>query len=219
MTESDRVRAHIERDGGEVRDLGAGAWVSVGHPNPNGQIEHEAAMAGMLSLLKGVLRPAVLFVGGREVKTPRLVSWHANPGRSYRFAGADFAPNPWGPVSAMTVFRAGLLRSIGVDFNGCLVNHYRDGADSIAWHSDDEPEMGPRQPDDVIVAAVSLGAMRRFVLRRKADKTDRVELELGGGNVVVMGGACQRDWEHSVPKTTKPVGPRMSLTYRVVVRP
>ena len=95
-----------------------------------------------------------------------------------------------------------------------LANLYRDGADSMDWHSDDEASLGPAP----VIASVNLGAPRRFQLRRKDDKKTKIEISLGGGDVLVMGGRCQLQWQHRVPKTQAIVAPRVNLTFRNVVR-
>jgi alkylated DNA repair dioxygenase AlkB len=98
----------------------------------------------------------------------------------------------------------------GVDFDSVWVNLYRDGADSVAWHGD----RNARLLTNPLVVTVSLGARRRFLLRPKGTSRTTHVLEPGGGDLVVMGGACQHEWEHTVPKTRRPVGPRMSVTIR-----
>jgi len=98
----------------------------------------------------------------------------------------------------------------GVTFDRVWVNLYRDGRDSVAWH----PDRNGRVHRDPLVATVSLGARRRFQLRPRGGGPIALELAPGAGDLVVMGGACQHDWEHCVPKTARPVGPRMSVTIR-----
>jgi alkylated DNA repair dioxygenase AlkB len=98
----------------------------------------------------------------------------------------------------------------GVGFDRIWVNLYRNGADSVAWHGDRNRLVmtGP------LVATVSLGARRRFLLRRRGTTQVAHRLEPGHGDLVVMGGRCQSEWEHTVPKTAQKVGPRMSVTIR-----
>lgn len=98
---------------------------------------------------------------------------------------------------------------MGTEFNSCLANLYRDGSDSMGFHSDDEPELGP-QPT---IASVSLGSRRRFVLRHRVTR-ERWTWDLGEGDLLVMRDESQRDYAHAVPKTTRQVGPRMNLTFR-----
>ena len=105
---------------------------------------------------------------------------------------------------------APLSARYGVEFDRIWVNLYRDGRDSVAWHGDRNAKVH-RNP---LVATVSLGARRKFALRPRGGGPTRHTLHLGHGDLLVMGGACQHDWEHAVPKTTKAVGPRMSVTIR-----
>src|SRR4051794_15686684 len=97
-----------------------------------------------------------------------------------------------------------------VGFDRIWVNLYRDGSDSVAWHGDRNRHVMERP----LVATVSLGARRKFQLRRRGTSTIRHTLMPGVGDLVVMGGECQSEWEHTVPKTAKAVGPRMSVTIR-----
>ncbi|MGO8871819.1 MAG: alpha-ketoglutarate-dependent dioxygenase AlkB [Acidimicrobiales bacterium] len=96
------------------------------------------------------------------------------------------------------------LATIGL----CL---YRDGSDSVAWHGD---TIGRGATEDTLVAIVSLGWHRRLALRPRRGGARSLRFEVGGGDLLVMGGSCQRTWEHAVPKTTRPVGPRMSVQFR-----
>jgi alkylated DNA repair dioxygenase AlkB len=95
-------------------------------------------------------------------------------------------------------------------FDRIWVNLYRDGADSVAWHGDRNRLVMTRP----MVATVSLGARRKFLLRRRGTTKTLHRLEPGHGDLVVMGGDCQSEWEHTVPKTKQPVGARMSVTIR-----
>jgi alkylated DNA repair dioxygenase AlkB len=93
-----------------------------------------------------------------------------------------------------------------------LLNLYRDGRDGMGWHADDEPELGA----EPVIASVSLGATRRFVLRHRRRRDQKIELLLPGGSLLVMHGATQNCWVHAVPKTARPVGERINLTFRRV---
>lgn len=142
---------------------------------------------------------------GRTVPTPRLTAWMGDA--AYRYSGIVNQPKPW-PM-ALAAMRDGLRRELGAEFNSCLANLYRDGTDSMGYHSDDEPELGP-QPT---IASVSLGARRRFVLRHRVTR-EKWSWELGGGDLLVMRAETQRDYAHAVPKSARPIGPRMNLTFR-----
>ena len=176
-----------------------------------GFVEDDAAL--MDELVRTLpLRAETLVLFGREVATPRLTSWHGDPGCSYAYSGRTFAPAPWTPP--LSALRARLREACGVDFNSVLANYYRDGRDSMGAHADDEPELGP-SPDDIRIASISLGARRRFLLKARAGGPS-VGYALGEGSLFEMGGALQRTHTHRVPKTKRPVGPRLNLTFRVV---
>jgi alkylated DNA repair dioxygenase AlkB len=104
---------------------------------------------------------------------------------------------------------------VALELNCVLVNLYRDGCDSVGFHADDEPELGPTR-DDVVIASLSLGSLRRFVLKHVRDGR-RLCYELGGGSLLCMRGRTQQRWVHALPKTAKPIGPRINLSYRFVL--
>lgn len=150
-------------------------------------------------------------VYGREHLTPRLSAWYGDAGARYAYSGVDLEPNPWLPP--LEQLRRRLEALLELRFNSVLLNWYRDGADCMGWHSDDEPELG----SDPVIATVSLGAPRRFAMRHRQRRDLKPwAASLPGGSLLVMGGACQRHWRHAVPRTRRPVGGRISLTYRWV---
>jgi alkylated DNA repair dioxygenase AlkB len=100
----------------------------------------------------------------------------------------------------------------GAEFNAVLLNLYRDGRDGMGWHADDEPELG-RNP---VIASVSLGATRRFCLRHRRRRDLKLDLPLPHGSLLLMAGATQHHWLHALPKTQRPVGERINLTFRRV---
>lgn len=99
-----------------------------------------------------------------------------------------------------------------LEFNAVLCNFYRDGKDSVSWHSDDEASLHHTKSN---IGSVSFGDTRKFVIRHLETRV-KVEFELAHGDIFIMGGKFQRFWEHQVPKTSKKVGPRLNLTYRYV---
>lgn len=150
---------------------------------------------------------------GREVASPRLSCWIGDPGAAYTYSSVRFEPRPWPP--ALAALRARVEAACGAVFNGVLANLYRDGADSMGWHSDDEPELGPAP----VIASLSLGAARRFRLRHKRDAAIMRVLELPHGSLLRMAGATQRLYRHDLPKTRGAVGPRLNLTFRRILTP
>jgi alkylated DNA repair dioxygenase AlkB len=157
-------------------------------------------------------REIVLY--GRRVRQPRLVAWYGDPGAEYRYSGQTLHPRPW--PRALATLRDRIEVSTACAFNAVLANGYRDGADSMGWHSDDEPELGP-QP---CIASLSLGAERVFLLRPRtpsaAGKRSSTRLLLAHGSLLLMRRESQARYQHCLPKTRRPVGPRINLTFRWV---
>lgn len=148
---------------------------------------------------------------GRERLTPRLCAWYGDADARYGYSGQALEPLPW--TAPLAALRQRLEAALGCPLNSVLANLYRDGADSMGWHSDDEARLGP-QP---IIASLSLGATRRFMLRhRRRRDLQTLALALEHGTLLVMAGDMQRHWHHAVPKTRRPVGARINLTFRRV---
>lgn len=145
---------------------------------------------------------------GRRVMQPRLTSWQGDPGAHYTYSGLALQPQPWG--AAVTEVRNVAEAFAVTSFDSVLLNHYRGGRDSMGWHADDEKALGV----EPVIASVSFGGLRRFVLRRRDDPSVRVEVEPAHGSVIVMSGRTQHDWLHSVPRTARAVEPRINLTFR-----
>lgn len=130
----------------------------------------------------------------------------------YRYSNTDFVPTPWD--EHLLALANQLSDELDVSFNSVLCNWYQHGQHSMGWHSDNESELGKRP----VVASITLGAERRFILRRRDDHACRHEYPLGHGHLLVMKGDTQALWEHGVPKTRRPVGQRINLTFRQVRR-
>jgi alkylated DNA repair dioxygenase AlkB len=148
---------------------------------------------------------------GRDIPVPRITAWHADAGRAYAYSGIAHEPRPW--TAALMEIKERAEDACRSRFNSVLVNRYRDGRDGVAWHSDDEPELGPAP----VIGSVSLGASRRFQIRRRQDPDDRHDVELEHGSLLVMHAGSQATWEHQLPKTAKPVGERVNLTFRTIL--
>ena len=149
-------------------------------------------------------------VFGRRHQAPRLTAWFGTS--AYSYSGVTHPPAELPrPLAAI---RDRLTADVGVEFNSCLANLYRDGGDSMGAHADNEPELGP-QPT---IASVSLGARRRFVMTH-LESGRRFTWSLGGGDLIVMLGESQSEYRHSVPKTAARVGRRLNLTFRRVGDP
>ena len=148
---------------------------------------------------------------GREVDSPRLSCWIGDPDAAYTYSGTRFVPRPW--PEALLPIRERLSRDLGTGFNSVLANLYRNGSDSMGWHSDSEAELGP-QP---AIASLSLGATRRFVLKQRHDPAVKLALDMASGSLLLMRGDTQRHYRHALPRTAKPVGARINLTFREIL--
>lgn len=148
---------------------------------------------------------------GRRLEQPRRIAFQGEAGVVYRYSNDDYVARAWHPL--LRSVRDRLEGDTGTRFNSVLMNLYRDGRDGMGWHADDEPELGPRPT----IASISLGAVRRFVLRSRADRSEKIDLRLAPGSLLIMGGDLQQAWQHQVPKTARPVGPRINLTFRRIL--
>jgi alkylated DNA repair dioxygenase AlkB len=147
---------------------------------------------------------------GRSVLQPRLTAWMGDRGASYRYSGLLMTPEPWS--EAVLQIKSAIEKALGLKFNSALLNYYRTGFDSMGWHRDNEPELGK----DPTIASVSLGDLRIFKMRHYFNKSLGVDIELGHGDLLVMAGVMQSNWEHCLPKTRRPKGPRVNITFRSV---
>lgn len=141
---------------------------------------------------------------------PRLTAFVADEGMEYRYSGVTHRGDGW-PNELLAV-KQRIELATGAEFNSLLLNLYRDGRDSIGVHADDEKELG-RNP---VVASVSLGAVRKFVLKH-IQSNETLSFRLAHGSLLVMAGTCQHHWHHGVPKTTETVGERINLTFRKLI--
>ena len=144
---------------------------------------------------------------GRERTAPRLVAWCGEGGVSYRYSGVDRVAAPWPCSVAQLAAEVGA--AVGWRFNYALLNRYRSGSDMLGWHADDEADLGA----EPVIATVSLGAARMLRIRPRAGGTS-IGGALAHGSLLLMWGASQRDYKHCVPRTRKPVGERVSYTFR-----
>jgi alkylated DNA repair dioxygenase AlkB len=146
---------------------------------------------------------------GKKINFPRLTAWYGNNDKSYSFSGIILQQLPW--TSEILLIKNKIELISKTVFNSVLLNLYRDGNDSISWHTDAEKELGINP----IIASVNFGATRKFQLRHIKTK-EKLEIELTHGSLLIMQGELQHFWQHQVPKTSKPVGERINLTFRVI---
>ena len=184
-------------------DLSAGSWLEIDEAFL-APADADRLLATLRAELRWEQREIVLF--GRRVLQPRLIAWAGEKG--YRYSGQTLEPRAFTPALAGVL---GAVRArVGVPFDHVLVNRYRDGHDSMGLHADAEPELGT----DPVVATLSLGASRRFVLRPRRPSDRAAALDLVHGGLVVMGGQCQARYRHGIPRQPAVQDERVSLTFR-----
>ena len=171
--------------------------------------ESEAYFSKFLDLVEW--RQHIIRIRGRKIASPRLSAWHGDSDAHYRYSGLSLEPRPWFPI--ILELKTRVEAACEAPFNSVLLNLYRDGFDSMGWHSDDEPELGERP----VIASLSLGATRRFRLRHQTRRNlEPVSIDLENGSLLIMQGDTQRFWKHQVPKTKRTVKPRINLTFRCI---
>ena len=194
-------------------DLGAapngGAIVDLWH-DVFSSSQSQALQASLQSEIAWRQDEIVMY--GKAIPIPRLTAWYGDPGCVYTYSRITMQPCAW--IEPLLVIKSRVDQLCGLTFNSVLLNWYRDGADAMSWHSDDEPELGPAP----IIASVSLGAERVFKIRRKPHHKGNPSrsIPLADGSVLVMAGTTQQDYEHALARTAKPVGSRINLTFRQI---
>mgnify|MGYP005992440173 CR=1 FL=1 len=144
---------------------------------------------------------------GKLVTIPRLQAWYGDSDAYYKYSGLPLKPLPW--LDVLTSLKIKCEQALGKSFNSVLANYYRDNRDSMGWHSDNEKQLG----DLPIIASLSFGQQRRFCMRQKSTG-EKFELNLQSGSLLVMQSNIQTHWQHSLPKSAKPLSGRINLTYR-----
>lgn len=152
-------------------------------------------------------REESVVVYGKRHLQPRLTAWYGDA--SYTYSGLRLEPLPW--TALLLELRAAVEAVCGQRFNSVLLNRYRNGRDSMGMHSDDEPELG----SEPVIASLSYGATRTFILRHKRNK-QTVRLALEEGTLLLMSGQLQRHWLHGINKSARPLGERINLTFRYI---
>src|SRR5215467_12754921 len=137
---------------------------------------------------------------------PRLTASYGYEGVTYFYSGTVNKAIPWTPTLLEIKRR---IESVRGQYNYCLLNRYRSGADSVGLHADNEPGMGN------VIGSLSLGATRTFRIRHNRTKETRI-FPVGNGTLIIMAGTMQDFWKHEIPKTTKNVGERINLTFRMI---
>lgn len=180
-----------------------------------GLFTHQEGAALFAELRTGVSwRQDKIRFYGKEHDLPRLQQWYGDPGLTYTWSGIRMTPEPWSPL--LLKIKERVERFAGASFNTVLLNLYRNGSDTVSWHTDDEKELGV----DPIIGSVSLGAERDFLLRHSGHpELGDVAILLPHGSLLVMGGATQSCWKHSLPRRKRVTGERINLTFRRMLTP
>ena len=188
-----------------INELRYGAWYSY-LPGWLEPAKAEQLYQRMCAELEWEVR--TIFALGKPVQQPRLMAWGG--ALEYRYSSQTLPVRELHPALYELSQRLSLLCS--TPFNHVVLNRYRDGSDHMSSHADNEPELG----NNPVIAALSLGSTRTFVMQPKAKRGRRkhtVKLSLEDGSLLVMGGRMQRSWRHAVPKMPD-TGPRINITFR-----
>jgi alkylated DNA repair dioxygenase AlkB len=152
-----------------------------------------------------------IVVFGNKHLEPRETALYGNPDINYRYSGIEHKAELWVPF--LQEIRESIQIVTEVKFNSVLINRYRNEKDSVAWHSDDEPELGPSPT----ICSVSFGASRKFQLREKNKKGEIFTTFLHHGDLIVIHPPTQQHWLHCVPKSSKKTAERINLTFRRII--
>ena len=149
---------------------------------------------------------------GKTFLQPRLIAWYGDRDCVYSYSGVRLQPLPWTPL--LFDMKVRVEAAAATRFNSVLLNYYRDNNDSMGMHSDDEKELGPAP----VIASVSLGAARTFVLKRKGGADAKpFRMPLASGSLLVMSGETQQNYKHGIAKVRRSLPPRVNLTFRAIV--
>ncbi|MGC9442206.1 alpha-ketoglutarate-dependent dioxygenase AlkB [Streptomyces sp. WG5] len=183
-------------DGLRRTHLGSGAWIDL---LPGWLTGADALFERLASEVPWRAERRAMY--DQVVDVPRLLAF---------YGAGDTLPHPL-LTEARDALSAHYAEELGEPFTTAGLCHYRDGRDSVAWHGD---RIGRGARQDTMVAILSVGAPRDLLLRPAGGGGDTVRRPLGHGDLIVMGGSCQRTWEHCVPKSTRAAGPRISVQFR-----
>ncbi|SMC78229.1 alpha-ketoglutarate-dependent dioxygenase AlkB family protein [Cellulophaga tyrosinoxydans] len=149
-------------------------------------------------------------VYGKKYAQPRLTALFGNNGKPYSYSNITMQPHEF--TEELLAIGSRIETITNINFTTCLLNLYRDGKDSNGWHADNEKELG-KNP---IIASVTLGQERFFHLKHRTNKNLKSKILLQHGSLLVMQGETQHQWLHQIPKTAKPIGERINLTFRII---
>lgn len=198
------------------------SWDTIDRiPLPDADVQFRPAFYGPeqseglmhLLLAETCWKQETITLWGKQHLQPRLSAWYGDADSMYAYSGVVLNPHPW--TGTLLKIRRDIENASGHRFNSVLLNLYRDGNDSVGWHSDAEPELGTMP----VIASLSLGETRTFRFRHKLRKEFKpVSLELNDGSLLLMAGPTQRFWQHTIVKERRLCGPRINLTFRTILR-
>lgn len=149
-------------------------------------------------------------VFGKTHPQPRLTALYGNEGKPYSYSNITMQPHPWNTLLQKIKYH--IETTTECQFTTVLLNQYRDGKDSNGWHADNEKELGTNP----IIASLSFGAERVFQLKHNTIADAKKSIVLEHGSLLLMKGSTQHFWKHQIPKTAKPIGNRINLTFRSI---
>ena len=149
-------------------------------------------------------------VFGKTHAQPRLTALYGNEGKPYFYSNITMQPHYWTPL--LQKIKSYVESVCETEFTSVLLNYYRDGKDSNGWHADNEKELGTNPT----IASLSFGAARTFQLKHNTIKENKKNILLEHGSLLLMKGPTQHFWKHQIPKTAKPTGARINLTFRII---
>jgi len=149
---------------------------------------------------------------GKDIKIPRLQCWYADKGCNYTYSGKMLTRNDWHPI--LLEIKSIIESKSSHKYNSVLANYYRDGSDSMGWHSDDESSLDKNSA----IASVSLGQERPLHFKHKKNDIS-FSVEQSHGSLILMEGETQKYWKHSIKKSKKIMKPRLNLTFRTIITP
>lgn len=190
------------------KSLGVGTWI-VYAAGWLGSDEASALQQALTEQVDWEQRSIKMF--GKDILQPRLIGWAGE--LPYRYSGQTLPPRE--PVEALRPIWERVNEELALPFNHALLNRYRSGQDAMGYHADDEPELGY----EPVIAAISVGVRRKFVLKGKGGFKKTRTVQLAHGSLLVMGGTCQHRFYHGVPRQGSVDEERINVTFRLLKGP
>ena len=173
------------------------------------ELKEASTFFDKLSIETDWIQPQIRMFG-KWVDQPRLIAWQSSEGLSYSYSGITLTASPYSELVEAIARKIEI--KTGLTFNSVLINYYRDGKDSMGWHADNEPELG----ENPMIASLSLGSARDFVLKHNQRSDLKKVFSLNSGSLLLMGKGIQKNWKHALPKRAH-AGPRINLTFRRIL--